>query len=324
VDQATACYRRALKLEPDDAETYKNLGFALESLGHWDEAMACYRRVLDLKPDSGDGKVHHSLGLEYLAKGHLAEALDIWRHWLKTDPRDPIARHMLAAATGQEVPARASDDYVKGTFEAFAPTFDRQLQELDYRAPAMLAAAVADVLGDPAGNLEVLDAGCGTGLCGPLLRPFARRLTGVDLSPAMLERAHARQTYDRLIAGELTAYLRSAGDGYDLIVFADTLVYFGDLRPVLAAAASALRSAGFLVFSLEEHPDDDAAHRGYRLQYHGRYGHTADYVRRTLAKAGLRVREMTFGTLRTELGRPVAGMVVSACRAAAAEESGRP
>ena len=36
--------------------------------------------------------------------------------------------------------------------------------------------------------LDVLDLGCGTGLCGPLLRPYARALAGVDLSPQMLER----------------------------------------------------------------------------------------------------------------------------------------
>ena len=37
----------------------------------------------------------------------------------------------------------------------------------------------------------MLDAGCGTGLCGPLLKPFAGRLDGVDLSPRMLAKAAA-------------------------------------------------------------------------------------------------------------------------------------
>ena len=37
----------------------------------------------------------------------------------------------------------------------------------------------------------MLDAGCGTGLCGPLIAPHARRLVGVDLSGQML--AHARE-----------------------------------------------------------------------------------------------------------------------------------
>jgi predicted TPR repeat methyltransferase len=274
--------------------------------------MVCYRRVLDLKPDSADGKVHHSLGLEYLRMGCFAEAAEIWEHWLRTDPQAPVARHMAAAATAQDVPARASDDYVRSTFETFAPTFDQQLQALDYRVPAMTAAAVAKALGDPAGNLLVLDAGCGTGLCGPLLRPFARRLTGVDLSPAMLQRAQARQVYDDLITGELTAHLQRAEGSYDLIVAADTLVYFGDLRPIFAAAAYALRSGGLFVFSLEQDCGEGAPQRDFRLQPHGRYCHAAEAVRRTLAEVRLRLHELTFGTLRTELGQPVAGMIVVA------------
>jgi predicted TPR repeat methyltransferase len=210
------------------------------------------------------------------------------------------------------VPARASDDYVRATFDTFAPTFDQQLQELDYRVPTMTAAAVAKALGEPAGNLDVLDAGCGTGLCGPLLRPFARRLTGVDLSPAMLQRAQARQAYDDLVTGELTAHLRGAEGRYDLIVSADTLVYFGDLRPILAAAVHALRSSGLLVFSLEQDCSADAPQRGFRLQPQGRYCHTVDEVVRTLAEAGLCLHELTCGILRTELGQPVAGMIVAA------------
>ena len=41
---------------------------------------------------------------------------------------------------------------------------------------------------DASRSLDVLDAGCGTGLCGPLVAPYARRLVGVDLSEAMLAR----------------------------------------------------------------------------------------------------------------------------------------
>ena len=48
----------------------------------------------------------------------------------------------------------------------------------------------------------------------------------------MIEKARARQVYDDLIVAELTAYLQSAAGSYDLIASADTLVYFGDLRPV--------------------------------------------------------------------------------------------
>ena len=71
----------------------------------------------------------------------------------------------------------------------------------------LVAEAVAAALGGPKGTLDVLDAGCGTGWCGPHVRPYARRLTGVDLSPAMIERAEARRVYDELVVAELTEYL---------------------------------------------------------------------------------------------------------------------
>ena len=50
--------------------------------------------------------------------------------------------------------------------------------------------------------LDVLDAGCGTGLCGPLVAPYARRLVGVDLSARMLDAGRRRDSvYDELYQG---------------------------------------------------------------------------------------------------------------------------
>ena len=107
-------------------------------------------------------------------------------------------------------------------------------------------------------RLDVLDAGCGTGLCGVLVAPFARRLVGVDLSEGMLAHAKEKNVYHALMKAELTEYLRDNSEAFDLIVSADTLVYFGDLEGVIAACAGALRPNGLLVFTLE-HAVGDAA-----------------------------------------------------------------
>ena len=63
---------------------------------------------------------------------------------------------------------------------------------LDYRGPERIAELVSAVMGDRRG-LDILELGCGTGLCGIHLRPRAARLVGIDLSPEMVGlRARAR------------------------------------------------------------------------------------------------------------------------------------
>ena len=73
------------------------------------------------------------------------------------------------------------------------------------------------VMGMLDGRDNILDVGCGTGLCGALLSPYARRLVGVDLSDRMLDQARERNIYDELVKGELTAYLDGCRDAYDVI-----------------------------------------------------------------------------------------------------------
>lgn len=308
-EKAVAAYRKVLASHPDHADAHHNLGNALKKLGRFDEALAAYRRAIELRP-------HYAAAYSNLARalagaGRIDEAAKVYRRWLDADPDDPVARHMLAACSGEAVPARASDDYVRTTFDRFANTFDEVLGNLDYRAPELVAAALAAEVPAPDGSLDVLDAGCGTGLCAPLLKPFARRLIGVDLSPAMIAKAREIGLYDELVTAELTAFLDRRAAAYDVIVSADTLVYFGALEAVLAAAAGALRPGGRLVFTTER-AEEGEAQGGYRLHAHGRYSHTESYLGRSLAEAGFALTSTAVEVLRTETGQPVTGTVALA------------
>ena len=261
---------------------------------------------------SDDPQSYIMLGSVYYAAGQLDQAAEVYRQWLGRDPDSEVARYMLAACTGEAVPERVPDQVVRQMFEGFAGSFERVLDKLEYRAPELIAGCLAAELGAPDKGLDVLDAGCGTGLCGRLLAPYARRLVGVDLAPAMLAKAKARGVYDVLEAAELTAFLEGQTGAYDLVASADTLCYFGALEAVLAAAVGALRPGGRVVFTLENAAQDEGA--GFHLSPHGRYSHTKDYVRRSLAGAGLALRSLEDDVLRKEGGKAVAGLVVLAQR----------
>ena len=163
-------------------------------------------------------------------------------------------------------------------------------------------------------SLDVLDAGCGTGLCGARIAPYARRLVGVDLSERMLAHARERNCYDDLLKCELTAYIADCTETFDVIVSADTLVYFGKLESVVAAAEGALRPRGRLIFTVEElvGAEHDA---GYSLGASGRYRHSREYVEAVLTETTLRP-EIVSAELRLEAGEPVAGLVVQGTKQA--------
>src|SRR3954451_21543987 len=171
-----------------------------------EEAAACYCRVITLRPKHREAR--KLLAVAHCTLGEFGKAASILEEWLEEEPENPIARHMLAACTGRDVPDRASNGFIETTFDSFASSFEAKLERLSYRAPALIAAMLRDSGIEQARCFDVLDAGCGTGLCGPMIAPFARRLIGVDLSQGMLAHAKEKNVYDGLTKSELPQYLR--------------------------------------------------------------------------------------------------------------------
>lgn len=307
-DEAEEFYRMALALDPRLPDVHNNMGHIQEQRHGYEGAEASYRACIELDPRHKAALTN--LGQLQFRLGRMEEARQTFRHLLASHPDNPVARHMVAATTGEGVEDRAADDYVRQIFDGFAGVFDEKLAALDYRAPSLIAELVGDRLGEPRGALAVADLGCGTGLCGPFLRPYARTLIGVDLSPRMLDKARERELYDDLLPCELTSFLEEEPARFDLLVAADTLVYFGALGPVLGAAARSLKKGGRFVFTLESWSGEDA--EGFVLTPSGRYAHTVDDVVRVLADAGFADRRIAHVHLRVERGVPVAGLLVDA------------
>jgi predicted TPR repeat methyltransferase len=230
-----------------------------------------------------------------------------YERYLELAPGDPEVEHVLAALRDEAPPARASDRCIVRLYERFAGHYDESMcGDLGYAAPDLLAGAIAGVLGGRRG-LAVLDLGCGTGLAGARLRPYAGRLVGIDLSPEMLRLAERRGLYDALEVAEITEWLGRDGVGrFDLIASCDTLIYFGDLGPVLRASAARLAPGGGLALTVER---GDVA--PFRLADSGRFTHHPDHIRAAAREAGLTVTRLDEAVLRQEYGEPVVGLVAA-------------
>jgi predicted TPR repeat methyltransferase len=305
---AISALDRAIGLRRAHAPSHYQRGIAQRDAGHLDAAESDFRSALTLKPDFVE--VYESLGMLLYRQDRVADAAKVYQAWALIDPSSSIAAHLAAASSGERVPERGSDAYVTETFDRFAATFDQNLANLGYRAPQLVTAALVEVVGESSVLDCVLDAGCGTGLCGELLRPLARRLIGVDLSSGMIEGARAKGYYDELAVGELVAFMRGHQAAFDAVVCADTFVYFGALQDAFVAAAQCLKRPGRLVMTLERM--GDGASGNYRLEPHGRYSHRLDYVRDTLANAGFSLVRSDEPVLRRERGAEVRGLLVVA------------
>jgi predicted TPR repeat methyltransferase len=340
--------QRSLALAPENSHAWNNLGNMLMHLGRWQEAEPAYRRATagaPIAPAWYNLSMIHMRRREFvealaclreatrLSRGFLdalqmlagvyyrldrpEEARDVYQQWVEEAPEDPRPRHFLAAISGRDVPERAADGFIVSTFDRFAKSFDEKLEKLEYRAPQLIAGSLAG--GHPLyqrGRAAVLDAGCGTGWCGPLVRSTARHLVGVDLSVNMLERARARAVYDELHQGELTAFIGSHPQAFDIIVSADVLCYFGRLDEVFGAARAALRPGGLFAFTVEALLEPGAG-EDFRLQMHGRYAHSRGCLERLLARAGFPAVQIDQVVLRQEFLEPVHGYLVAAAVAGA-------
>jgi predicted TPR repeat methyltransferase len=340
-DAAVAAYDRAIELDPNLADPYANLAAIVKYAGNDGFAEKLLRKAIDINPEFGvayqnlasilldTGRAREAIDYFWKATAHLPDkgvpahflALAYWfaglkdlaiefvRKWADANPDDPQAQHMRASMTGENVPDRASDTYVRKLFDQFASSFDSKLESLEYRAPELVGDAVSAAVGKDATGLSILDAGCGTGKCAKYFKPHAGRLVGVDLSGGMLVNAGKLGLYDHLERAELTEYLLSQPGAYDVVASADTLCYFGRLEAFSGAAAASLRRGGVLVFTVEAL---DGAEEEFRLAVNGRYTHSERYVRKCLEEAGFQLASCERHKLRTENAEPVIGLVVTA------------
>jgi predicted TPR repeat methyltransferase len=232
--------------------------------------------------------------------GYREAAIKLGEWRLRRDPDDATQRYLLTALRGESV-VRAPDEYLVAYFDGFADTFESKLvNALEYHVPEKLHAMLAMTGRHFA---SILDLGCGTGLCAPFLKQLGDRLTGVDLSRRMLEKAGARALYDDLVEAEAGDFLDHVGDRFDLVIAADFVPYFGDLTALFDKIACVLEPGGLFVFNAETAAAD------FQVLPSGRFAHAVRHIE-TVAARNFTVADLQATMLRLEAAKPVDGVLV--------------
>jgi predicted TPR repeat methyltransferase len=332
---------------PGDAALQINLGRLLCGLGRADEAFGVLTAHLPKDPMNRQGVM--ALTVILLDRGQPDEVLALWQPLFAATPTEvqlPFDLARMMAMRGhsdhasrlldQAAPLwkgnRSEFDFVAAAirgqssgvpqasmatalFDRLAAGYEANLAALGNRGPRLVARLLDRLALPRTAGLAVLDAGCGTGLCGALLRPYARLLCGVDVAPRMLAQAERKAVYDRLGRADIGSRATLPAGPFDLVVSSDVLVYFGDLGPALANLAAVTCPGGWLVATLEW--TEDA--RGWVLDPNGRYRHDPAYLAQALQTAGFAAPKVRLdGILRYEFDQPVRAFAVAAQRAALA------
>ena len=286
--EAAASYLRAIELKPDYGDAHNNLGNVWKALGERNKARACFERALGCKPGNAD--TYYNLGILSNDDGDHGAAARYFQNCLECDPQDARGVRVLLAHLGKaSAPLQTPHAHILKLYDVRSRFWDN---EDTYFGARLVADALREHTVQE--KLHVLDIGCGTGLVGALVRPLARRLDGVDLSPAMLEKAQAKSVYDGLDRTDFLSVMSQRAGSYDAVLGAAVLIHFGDLKSIFQAARACLRPNGLFVFTLFSLTGDEnfAVSANYRLAQSGCFTHSDNYVRQLAEDCGFAVNAL--------------------------------
>lgn len=312
-EAAIELFRLAINLAPDFYDAYAHLGYELQRAGQTDAALEVYQQGLERAPDNPTLNFNYGRLLQETGK-----ETDAIKHYDMTissssDSKEAETASFLRASLSNQTPETAPHDFVKSLFDFYAPNFEDSLvNNLQYRAPGvlrdlLLQDRVASVRNLKNAKLRVLDLGCGTGLMGVVIKPYAESMIGVDLSANMLARATEKGVYDDTRRQDIESYLAEMpSGGFELVLAADVFIYVGALEKVFAELGKKLSAKSLFAFATETLPES-APEASYALRNTVRYAHKDSYIAALAQKNGFELLTKENSPLRTSAGAPVDG-----------------
>lgn len=304
-EEAKPLLKQVIEREPNNIDALFHLSVIYSALGETMLAKECYEKILTLAPNHANS--HHNIATLYLHLNQPEKALSHYQTALKLEPDNKTARHMIDALLGKTSTEGAPPEYVRALFDQYAYNYNQHVKDkLHYQVPHLLRSAITPYLSTQMTPWQVLDLGCGTGLCAPLFADITGKMIGVDVSPNMIEVAKYEGGYHKLYAMDILSYLNTTQDKFDLILSADVFVYFASLQEVFQACRLVLKPHGLFAFSIENlaEPQD------FLLKKTGRYAHSFDYIQKLCKLTHFSIESENEVILRYQDENPVIGKIL--------------
>jgi predicted TPR repeat methyltransferase len=272
----------------------------LANSGRLDAASVACKKALVL--DKQSAQAWYQLADLQRDQGNTENAIASYQQALLYGADPELVNYMLASLGSSTKVLQPPRAYVQNLFDQYANDFEQHLVgQLGYCGHKVLIEQLPPNC--PTRFSSVLDLGCGTGLCAPLLRPKSMQLFGVDLSPAMIEKSRQIKLYDALTVSDIHDYLADEMTKFDFVIAADVLIYVGELERLFTLLAQRIVVGGWFAFTVETSVDGSEVQLFPSL----RYGHSVDYVRTLALRHNFFVERKIDAPLRVHDGVPLLG-----------------
>ena len=146
----------------------------------------------------------------------------------------------------------ASTDELMEVYDGWADRYDKELlEDWGYGSPEKAVQLLLEAMGSH--DLKVLDAGCGTGLVGELLKEAGMSsLSGIDYSPGMLAEAERKGVYEALHRMDMNLPLTLRSNSFDAVTCIGTFTSTHVKPETVRELTRVTRSDGVLVFTVRD------------------------------------------------------------------------
>jgi predicted TPR repeat methyltransferase len=279
------------KLKDVPGTNYK-LGLYHMQQGNLLDAIFRFNIVCRFNPANVDA--HYQQGRCYYLRGDNKDAKQKFNDVLKRDAKHDGAQYFIQKIETPEKIESMPPSLIKELVNLRDEFYEEDYLDNGYMGAKHLVNETFKKVDDKNPNFEVLDLGCGTGLCGVILkeRALAKKLIGVDLSSLMVKRSKGLEidnvnVYDEVHEVEISEYLTKESSKYDLVIADLAFDFIGKLDSFAELIKSVIKKGGLFGAVVRI---DEELEKGYKLDVNYEdFSHSEKYFTDTFVKAGFEI-----------------------------------